>query len=104
MNTCSRSGVAGARSAHALPCWADRPKCRRRADCALLDINLNGDMVFPVADVLAERAVPFVFLTGYGQDVIPARHANVPRYEKPFKHAALMQGLSHVLVRASAAQ
>jgi len=78
-------------------------KTKQPLDCALLDINLQGDMAFPVADALAERGVAFVFLTGYGQDVIPARYANVPHYEKPINHAALMRGLARVLVRASAA-
>jgi len=77
-------------------------KTKPPLDCALLDIDLQGDMAFPVADALAERGVPFVFLTGYRQDVIPARYANVPRYEKPFDHAALMQYLSSVLVVAAA--
>jgi len=42
-------------------------------DCALLDINLQGDMAFPVADALARRSVPFMFLTGYEEVVIPTR-------------------------------
>jgi CheY-like chemotaxis protein len=65
---------------------ADR---KERPDCAVLDLNLNGEMVFPLADALAERGVPFVFLTGYREDFIPARYANVPRYEKPFNYAAV---------------
>jgi DNA-binding response OmpR family regulator len=72
-------------------------------DCAVLDINLNGDMVFPVANELAERGVPFVFLTGYTAEFIPARYVKVPRYEKPFKHTVLIQALSRLLVRPSRA-
>jgi two-component SAPR family response regulator len=52
-------------------------------DGVILDIKLMSDMAFPVADVLAVRDIPFVFLTGYGARDIPARHANVNRLEKP---------------------
>jgi DNA-binding response OmpR family regulator len=75
----------------------------KEPDCAVLDVNLNGDLVFPVADALAERGVPFVFLTGYTEESIPTRYVKIPRYEKPFKHTTLMQGLARLLVRASAA-
>ena len=52
-------------------------------DGAVLDINLRGEMVYPVADALRERGVPFVFATGYDQAVIPPRYAEVTRCEKP---------------------
>ncbi|KKC24804.1 response regulator [Sphingomonas sp. SRS2] len=54
-------------------------------DAAVLDINLHGEMVFPVADALRERGIPFAFATGYDQLALPARFADVPRIEKPFK-------------------
>ena len=66
-------------------------------DCALLDINLQGDMAFPVADALAQRSVPFMFLTGYEEVVIPTRYDDVPRYKKPFNYAAVMAALSRLL-------
>ena len=53
-------------------------------DGAVLDINLHGQMVFPLADALRARGVPFVFATGYGQASIPGGYENVPRWEKPF--------------------
>ncbi len=40
-------------------------------DAVVLDLNLNGQMSYPVADVLASRGVPFVFLTGYHKSSIP---------------------------------
>jgi DNA-binding response OmpR family regulator len=52
-------------------------------DGATLDIKIRGEMAFPVADALAARNIPFVFLTGYGPADVPARHANVSRVEKP---------------------
>lgn len=52
-------------------------------DAAVLDLNLGGEMAFPLADVLEDRAVPFVFVTGYEQWSWGERHAGVPRFEKP---------------------
>jgi ActR/RegA family two-component response regulator len=52
-------------------------------DAAILDINLGGEMAFPVADALLERGVPFVFATGYDAQVIPPRFTHVKRCEKP---------------------
>jgi DNA-binding response OmpR family regulator len=52
-------------------------------DGVTLDLKLAGEMTFRVADVLAARNVPFIFLTGYGAANVPARHANASRVEKP---------------------
>ncbi|MCB8837054.1 response regulator [Aurantimonas sp. VKM B-3413] len=52
-------------------------------DGAVLDINLRGELSFPVADALISRGVPFVFATGYDCSLLPERFANVPACEKP---------------------
>jgi CheY-like chemotaxis protein len=52
-------------------------------DGAILDINLGGEMAFPVADALMARGIPFIFATGYDAQVIPLRFADVKRCEKP---------------------
>ena len=52
-------------------------------DAAILDVNLQGEKVFPAAEMLEERDVPFLFATGYDQSVIPPRFGNVLRCEKP---------------------
>jgi CheY-like chemotaxis protein len=52
-------------------------------DGAVLDINLQGEMVFPVADALMHRGVPFVFSTGYDRVAIPSRFDGYVRCEKP---------------------
>jgi len=52
-------------------------------DAAVLDINLGRETVFPVADALQQRGIPFVFATGYDQRIIPPRYAAVQRLEKP---------------------
>lgn len=59
-------------------------------DLVLLDINLRGELSFPVADELSRRGVPFVFTTGYDADAIPPRHAAVPLYRKPFNPVELL--------------
>jgi DNA-binding NtrC family response regulator len=54
-------------------------------DAAVLDVNLRGDMVFPLADILRDRGIPFAFATGYDDWALPPRFADAPRVEKPFK-------------------
>jgi CheY-like chemotaxis protein len=70
-----------------------------RLDGAVLDINLRDERVYPVADALAARGVPFVFLTGYDARAIPDAYAGVPRCEKPVSSALLSRMLSKVGVR-----
>lgn len=64
-------------------------------DAAVLDVNLRDIMVFPVADALETRGVPFVFATGYEGTAIPARYAHVQRCEKPVDMDKLAQVLSN---------
>ncbi|MEO6093008.1 MAG: response regulator [Novosphingobium sp.] len=60
----------------------------------LLDINLGGELVYPVADALAALGVPFLFVTGYDARAIPPRFQNVPRLEKPVQVAAVMRAVA----------
>lgn len=62
-------------------------------DGAVLDLNLHGEMAYPIADALLERGVPFVFATGYDGAVIPARYAGVTRCEKPVNAAQIIAAL-----------
>lgn len=66
-------------------------------DAAVLDINLRGEMVFPVADALRARGVPFTFATGYDEWALPERFAGAPRVEKPLKGAKIMALLGPML-------
>jgi CheY-like chemotaxis protein len=66
-------------------------------DAAILDINLGGVRIDPVADLLAQREVPFIFVTGYAAGALPAAHAERPRLRKPFKMADLLDALSSIL-------
>ena len=66
-------------------------------DADVLDVNLAGEPVYPVAKALAERKVPFVFTTGYERDVLPAEYAHRPRLAKPFMPAQLIDELLALL-------
>jgi CheY-like chemotaxis protein len=54
-------------------------------DLAILDVNLNGDAVYPVAEVLAQRGIPFIFSTGYGERGLPENYRDRPKLQKPFQ-------------------
>lgn len=54
-----------------------------RIDGAVVDVNLQGVMSWPIADALLRRGVPFVFATGYDKTSIPARYAEIACCEKP---------------------
>ena len=65
-----------------------------RPDSALLDVKLADELVYPLADVLRGRGIPFVFATAYDQRDIPAAYAQVPRCEKPFEMSQLIKALA----------
>ncbi|ATQ57919.1 response regulator [Paracoccus yeei] len=65
---------------------------------AILDVNLRGQMVFPAADMLIERNLPFLFATGYDQAVIPPRFCHVLRLEKPIAPAEAVRALTGILL------
>jgi DNA-binding NtrC family response regulator len=67
------------------------------ADIAILDVNLNGEVSFPVAKVLAERGLPFMFATGYGALGLEAPFQNAVTLKKPFELKDLSQALERLL-------
>ena len=68
-----------------------------RFDAAMLDVNLAGEPSFPVAEVLAERGVPFFFATGYGRQAIEERYRDVSVVQKPFRSADLERALKDIV-------
>lgn len=62
-------------------------------DLAILDINLAGQPVYPVATELRRRNVPFLFLSGYGLEDRDPRFAGAPQLSKPITIAALLAAL-----------
>lgn len=63
-------------------------------DVALLDVNLMGKHVYPVAAVLAARGIPFLFMSGYGDGSLPPEYAGRPTVAKPYKMNALLDALA----------
>jgi two-component SAPR family response regulator len=62
---------------------------REEIDLAILDVNINGEETYPIADVLAARDVPFFFSTGYGKKGLRAPHHDRPTLQKPFQRQDL---------------
>jgi CheY-like chemotaxis protein len=60
-----------------------------QVDLAILDVNLAGERVFPVAEILRGRGVPFLFSTGYGASGLPEEFAQSPVLHKPFSESEL---------------
>ena len=58
-------------------------------DAAVLDVNLNGQKSYPVADALAARGVPFVFSTGYSEHGMNDGYSDRPALKKPFREKEL---------------
>jgi DNA-binding NtrC family response regulator len=67
-------------------------------DLAVLDINLAGEMIFPVAEVLEGRGVPFLLLSGYGEAGLPHDRQHWPICGKPFSLRDLVSALERMLV------
>ena len=66
---------------------------REHVDLAILDVNVAGEPIYPVAEALAERSVPFVFSTGYGSAGIKDAYRDRPVLQKPFAQHDLKQKL-----------
>lgn len=79
---------------------ADEAVRRGGFDCAVLDMNLRGDMAFPIADRLREAGIPFLIATGYNSASLPERFAGVPRVEKPLDARRILEAIPDLL-RAS---
>jgi CheY-like chemotaxis protein len=69
---------------------------------AILDINLAGELVFPIADILSKRRIPFLFTTGYGPERIVPRFSHIPVLPKPVEAHMLRDFLADTLPIAAA--
>ncbi|WP_210243732.1 response regulator [Mesorhizobium sp. B1-1-5] len=83
------------------PCPSDRAARaeleERRPHAVLLDINLGPGPSFTLADSLKDIGVPFVFITGYDQDVIPGRFDDIERLQKPVQLRQVVGAISKAL-------
>ena len=66
-------------------------------DLAILDVNVNGKVISPVADLIAARNRPFIFATGYGSSGLPAEYRDRPALQKPFQIETLARMINHAL-------
>jgi CheY-like chemotaxis protein len=69
-------------------------------DCAVLDVNLGGQPIFPLADLLREKGAPFAFATGYGDAGLREVDKGAPVLQKPFREADLARVLGELKVKA----
>lgn len=69
-------------------------------DVAVLDCNLRGESVAPVAAVLEEMCKPFVFVSGYGRAYLPSHYGGRPLVQKPFEPSVLIGVLENLLARS----
>ncbi|MCL9998977.1 MAG: response regulator [Erythrobacter sp.] len=69
----------------------------QQLDGAILDVNLNGEKVFPAAQILQDRNVPILFLSGYDKAVIPQQFEIVPHCRKPVPVQEIITTLLHVM-------
>lgn len=66
-------------------------------DCAILDLNLAGESIYPVAAALTERNIPFAFATGYGRESVDPRFGHVPILQKPITRSSLEKYLADMV-------
>lgn len=66
-------------------------------DIAILDVNVNGKLISPVAEAVRLRGLPFVFATGYGSQGLPEKFRDSPTLQKPFQMQTLKRALEDAL-------
>jgi DNA-binding response OmpR family regulator len=69
---------------------------------AVLDVNLGNEDVFSVADALSDSRIPFLFLTGHSDAIVPARHQSRPIMRKPYLASALLAALASTMAGSGA--
>jgi CheY-like chemotaxis protein len=68
-----------------------------KIDGAIVDINLGGALAYPVADALLARKIPFIFTSGYEDDVLAARYPEVKNCHKPYLFLNIQQVLASAI-------
>lgn len=73
------------------------------ADVAILDVNLNGELVFPVVDLLIQRGIPVVFTTGYAPEkILPPHLLGLPALQKPYDPDEFLNMVENAILRTHA--
>jgi len=70
-------------------------------DIAILDVNVNGKVISPVAELIQARNRPFIFATGYGSSGLPEEYRDRPALQKPFQIETLARVINSTLKRAT---
>lgn len=70
-------------------------------DLAILDVNVNGKVISPVADLIKARNRPFIFATGYGSSGLPEEYRDRPALQKPFQLETLGRTIDAALRNAT---
>lgn len=71
-------------------------------DAAVLDLNLGGTISYRVADALLARGIPFAFVTGYDQEIVPERHGAVRWLKKPVDASVIVEEVGQLIASATA--
>ena len=71
-----------------------------RLDAAIMDVNLAGERIFPVAEMLWQRAVPFLLLSGYGDRALPEDRQQWKLQAKPFEMQRVLTTIAEMIVKA----
>jgi DNA-binding LytR/AlgR family response regulator len=71
---------------------------------ALLDVNIGGEFIYPLADELMRKGVPIIFVTGYQAAAIDQRFAGFPVLTKPVEKNELALALARAIERSDGAQ
>ena len=66
-------------------------------DIAILDVNVNGKVITPVAEAVQLRGLPFIFATGYGAQGLPEKFRDRPALQKPFQIETLARTIEATL-------
>lgn len=72
-----------------------------KTDFAFLDVNVRDEKIYPVAEILAERGIPFVLLTGYGENAIPDDRPAWHVCAKPFTPHELISAMKAAIATAA---
>src|SRR3977135_417741 len=70
-------------------------------DLAILDVNVNGKVITPVAELIKARNRPFIFATGYGSSGLPEEYRDRPALQKPFQLETLARMIESALKSAT---
>jgi CheY-like chemotaxis protein len=70
-------------------------------DLAILDVNVNGKVISPVAELISARKRPFIFATGYGSSGLPEEYRDRPALQKPFQLETLAKAIDSAMRSAT---